>query len=352
MSILLILFIIVTVNNARNRHRLTKSALVHHQFSPWAHLLRNADAGSFLTITGFTRAAFIELEKVVFPPENVLSLGGAKRGRPETMDNQGKLGLYLLYATSRMEVKMLCLIFGIPPTTCIRYINKMIKLTVKMLRNNIIAQIKFPTNDEEKEYYASLIAGREPAVRNCIGFVDGVSVPVQCSSEVEAQNKQYNGYRHDTHVNNVLAFAPTGKVIYAALNFPGSWHDSTVASGLIDLVVASIGTYCMCVDQGFPRSGLLYDKFVGPISKKAKRKLDPLLRDLIMMKSGIFTSLRQAAEWGMRALQGTFSRLKARLGSNKKQKAGLYQTTASSSSSSAVADRVVAVLALPSVSRF
>ena len=39
-----------------------------------------------------------------------------------------------------------------------------------------------------------------------------------------------------------------------------------------------------------------------------------------MRKSGIFTSLRQAAEWGMRALQGLLSRLKARLGSNKKKR--------------------------------
>jgi hypothetical protein len=68
---------------------------------------------------------------------------------------------------------------------------------------------------------------------------------------------------------------------------------------------------------------LLFDKFVGPISKKAKRKLAPMLRDLIMRKSGIFTSLRQAAEWGMRALQGSFSRLKARLGSNKAKRGRL-----------------------------
>ena len=74
------------------------------------------------------------------------------------------------------------------------------------------------------------------------------------------------------------------------------------------------------MDQGFPRSGSLFKKFVGPISKKAKKELEPMLRDLIMAKSALFTSLRQAAEWGMRALQGTFSRLKAQIGSNKKKR--------------------------------
>jgi len=126
------------------------------------------------------------------------------------------------------------------------------------------------------------VARREPSVRNCIGFVDDLSVPVRCCSEAEAQNKEYNEYRHDTHVNNVLAFLPTG-------------------------------LFCLCVDQGFPRSGSLFKKFVGPTSKKTKKEFEPMLRDLIVAKSALFTSLRQATEWRMRALQVTFSRLKARL---------------------------------------
>ena len=316
LGLLLILLVVVASNNARNRHRLTSSAVLHPTLSPWMQLLRNADDGSFLSITGFNRSSFKELERSIFPLEDV-ALAGVKRGRPERLDCKGKLGLYLLYATSRMDIKHLCLIFGVPPTTCIRYINKMMKLIVKKLKNNAIARVYFPRTDDEKQCFASMIEQREPSVKNCIGFVDGISIPVQCSSEITEQNKDYNGYKHDTNVNNVLAFAPTGKVIYAALNYPGSWHDSTVSQELIELVIETIGSYCLCVDQGFPRSGLLYDKFVGPISKKAKRKLEPMLRDLVMRKSGIFTSLRQAAEWGMRALQGSFSRLKARLGSNK-----------------------------------
>ena len=81
--------------------------------------------------------------------------------------------------------------------------------------------IHFPQTDDEKQCYASMIEHREPSVRNCIGFVDGIAIPVQCSSKITEQNNDYNGYKHDTNVNNVLAFAPTGKVIYAALNYPG-----------------------------------------------------------------------------------------------------------------------------------
>jgi len=77
-------------------------------------------------------------------------------------------------------------------------------------------------SETRKQHYADLVHAREPSISNCIEFVDGVTIPVQCSSEILEQNKFYNGYKHDTTVNNVLAFAPDGKVIHAAINFPGS----------------------------------------------------------------------------------------------------------------------------------
>lgn len=80
------------------------------------------------------------------------------------------------------------------------------------------------------QQYAELVKLREPSVSNCIGFVDGVSVPVQCSSNMEEQEKFYNGYHGDTCVNNVFAFSPTGKIMFAAINYVGSWHDSQVCN--------------------------------------------------------------------------------------------------------------------------
>ncbi len=82
-------------------------------------------------------------------------------------------------------------------------------------------------------------------------------------------------------------------------------------------IVAELNDYILCVDQGFPRSGDLLDKFVGPMSEKRRRKLSPILRGALLELHNLYVSLRQAAEWGMRALQGTFSRLKSRLTSCK-----------------------------------
>ncbi len=113
-------------------------------------------------------------------------------------------------------------------------------------------------------------------------------------------------------------------------NAPGSWHDSHVAEPLITVVLEKIVdqgfSYKVCVDQGFCRSGELYDVFVGPMSKKKRRALAPLLRPYLIELHNRYVSLRQSSEWGMRSLQGIFSRLKARLKSDTKTRGLIIQS--------------------------
>jgi hypothetical protein len=77
-----------------------------------------------------------------------------------------------------------------------------------------------------------------------------------------------------------------------------------------------IGNYKICVDQGFPRSGAAHGTFVGPISKRAARRLPCNVRDYLLRISIVHTSLWQASEWGMRGMQGTFPCMKKRLPSD------------------------------------
>jgi hypothetical protein len=46
-------------------------------------------------------------------------------------------------------------------------------------------------------------------------FIDGLSLPMQCDSDPISQATNYNGYHHDTMVNNVFCFAQTDKIILA-----------------------------------------------------------------------------------------------------------------------------------------
>ena len=87
---------------------------------------------------------------------------------------------------------------------------------------------------EGKKYLADLVNRREPRILDVIGFTDGVSLPIQCASDPisQATNMYINIYMMDiimTQCVTMFCFAPTGKVIFACLNFPGSWHDSQVS---------------------------------------------------------------------------------------------------------------------------
>ena len=186
----------------------------------------------------------------------------------------------------------------------------MLEKIIHFLCKHPSSRVKFP-DDIEMAEYANLIALREPAV-------DGVCIPVQCSDDVS--NKMYNGYCHDTMCNNVFAFSPKGKIIFASINNSESWHDSQVAYKLIEIVLERCHMYAFCADQGFPRSDALHDKFIGPISEKTSRKLAPNLVNLLSEKHNKAISLRQSSEWGMRALQGSFSRLQSSLTSNKRKR--------------------------------
>ena len=121
-------------------------------------------------------------------------------------------------------------------------------------------------------------------------------------------------------VNNFHAYGPDGKVFFCALNFPGSWADASVTARFLPFIKERIGSYKIVVDQGFPRRGSAYGVLVGPVSRRSARRLHRDVRDYLLRISNIHTSLRQASEWGMRGLQGTFPRCKKRLPSDSEKR--------------------------------
>ncbi len=131
------------------------------------------------------------------------------------------------------------------------------------------------------------------------------------------QNAYYCGYDCDTMINNILVFGPDGKVFFCAINYPGSWSDGTLTTCFFLHLKGRISDYKICVNQGFPRSVDATGVLVGPIPERTAHQLHPLVRDNLIRLSNVYTSLRQASEWGMRGLQGTFPRCKKRLPSDK-----------------------------------
>ena len=197
-------------NSMRNRSRLTRSAILEPKLSPWARLYQFGDEGSFLELTGFTREAFRNLRNVLFGDRDN---NGRRVGRPSSLDFNGEVGLYLFFVGSNMRLKHLCLVFGVVPTTAAVTIWKIMNRICKMLKRHPAAEVYFP-DAELMKVYARMVQTREPMVNNVIGFVDGLSLQVQCCDDMMQQNAAYNGYSHDTAITNVFAFSPFGKIIF------------------------------------------------------------------------------------------------------------------------------------------
>ena len=86
---------------------------------------------------------------------------------------------------------------------------------------------------------------------------------------------------------------------------------------MLPTICNKIGHYKICVDQGFPWTGDADGILVGLYSRRSAANLAPTLREYLLRLSNCYVSLRQASEWGMRGLQGSFPRIKRRLPSNR-----------------------------------
>ncbi len=116
----------------------------------------------------------------------------------------------------------------------------------------------------------------------------------------------YCGYNCDTTVNNVIAHGPDGIAFFCALSYPGSWADSSLMAHFLSHIKKRIGNFKICVDKRFSRSGSALNVLLGPYNNHTAWKLHPHFREYVLCIRNVYTLLRQASEWGMRGMQGSF----------------------------------------------
>ena len=210
--------LLIYYNGIRRRHRLTGSGIFQPERSPLLCLYENGDEGSFLNLTGFSRASFHELHEYMYRDNEL-----PRTCRPRLLNTEG---IIVFYLGSSMTISHLCLIFVCTPSRCSDIVNNQILSLSRRLKNHPKKRIHWPSTLREKEYLAELVHRRESNVLDVIGFTVGLSRPIQCASDPISQAKNNIGYHHDTMINNVFCFAPTGKITFACINFPGSWLSS------------------------------------------------------------------------------------------------------------------------------
>lgn len=145
---------------------------------------------------------------------------------------------------------------------------------------------------------------------NVYAVADGLKLYLEQSSDTVIQNMFYNRWTHDQYLGNVFVFAPNGVIIACAINAPGSMHDSTIAEwgnmySKREAVYERTGGRCV-VDFAFSKGDYPF------LIKSSEDYLTNSESSLQITTAKEATSARPTAEWGMRALQETFPRLKDR----------------------------------------
>ncbi|KAK0558788.1 hypothetical protein OC861_006830 [Tilletia horrida] len=167
---------------------------------------------------------------------------------------------------------------------------------------------------------AAAVKVREPLLDGVFGFVDGLNLRTYEPGDTDEQNAYYNGWLGHTCCSQVLVFLANGEIAWVCFNAPGSWHDSKIAAPLYKLLsdpVRTPGAYRILADSAFPRGMVVNDK----ILSKPKENIVMDEDDVGKLRLwAAVTRQRQAAEWGMRALQGAFGRLDLRLPVDKRRR--------------------------------
>ena len=172
------------------------------------------------------------------------------------------------------------------------------------------ARVEFP-NASTIFHFASVMHDRYPSLLGMFGFIDGLRLELHPCAESDMENAYYNGYTHDHYVSNVFLFTPDGCVSYAITNCPGNWHDSVVSrtGGLYDILIRDVPNgFFVVADSAFPVHG-----DVGQKIKRCPKHGEIATQSIIGLSSTQLEDLskmRQSAEWGNRALEGSFPRLK------------------------------------------
>jgi hypothetical protein len=300
--------------------RICRCALLYADQSPWQKLYHSRNEQSFITFTGFDCATFYYLLSKFTPlylrysPYSinckivVIQNEDGTRGRPRCLDAAACLGLVLGYTRAKGSLFSLQMIFGATHSVLSLFLRYSIKLLYKVLKEEPSARIEIPAEEDIREYQ-EVIASNFPVLDGTWCVVDGLKIPIQKSGDEATQNAYYNGWLHSHFVGCIFVFAPSGVIVSCIVNALGSWHDSYIAEngGLYDTlrdVYATCGGIAV-VDSAFSKKRCPF------LIKSGKMKVgeSPAQRTIRQQA----TSFRQSAECGMRAIQGSFPRLKEKI---------------------------------------
>jgi hypothetical protein len=292
----------------RRDKRYPRAALKFYNNSPFKYLYNSGNDQALLNACGVDHEEFSKLLELFEPLYRTYtfdeSTGQIKkksqynRGHPRSIDAIGCLGLVLFwYRTKGAAGRTICLVFGITNSPLERWL----RFGKLLLYQSLQAyKPKLPSRDQVESYVAAITTKYPYAQR--VGFAcDGAKFQIQCPPGDIEQSRFYNGWTRGHYISYIFVFAPDGTILIAALNAPGSLHDSTVAfyGGVYDPLEHLHDEYGVrtVVDSAFKigsGSFLLKSAQTGTdVNVPSGRVIEAELENRDA------TSIRQLSEWGM-----------------------------------------------------
>jgi hypothetical protein len=181
------------------------------------------------------------------------------------------------------------------------------------------AKIKWP-KQADIYHLAAQVAFRCPAFPGAFAFMEGFTTPIAASTIQSEQNPYWSGWKHQALCSTIIVTSSDGIIRWAAVNYPGSWHDSTIARPLfVQLEAKSLpipNDHYILADSAFRQKGHLATLIRTPLNQKQYLQADQEAREAHRN----VVSIRQAAEWAVRDIKGTYPRVRGTLPTNNEKR--------------------------------
>jgi len=288
--------------------------------SIWKNVDEKGDAMEFFHFTSFSREAFQELVDLCTPIVTSLPLRkganapSAQQLRKRMYQPRDIIAMTLKYLLSQSEQKNLSVQFGAIASVYSNCVTLGLQAIVTILISNPKACVFWDRSRESLESCA-MLTRKFLDLPNVVGMIDGKKLTSLHPSDEMEQNRDWNGWTNDVHRSMVLIWDPKGKIVDAAINLPGNFHDSKASmyGRLYDHIQQLPDPFCIVADSAFQTGGSLKDK----VRKLDENKYGKTKTD----EEKALTHLRQGSEWGNHTLTGCFRRLKNRLPTNNDSRA-------------------------------
>lgn len=272
--------------------------------APWYKMYRDGSDSDFVAATSLTRASF-EYLLTEFKKHYIFHSGPNKSGRPSRVrDYHCVLSLLLHRYCSPAENKTWSEMFGITPSTLIRTLAKGEAALLRTLNKLPEARVEWPSKAEQIDM-ALKVQAIEPIILGRWGFIDGKNYRVAEPSNCLVQNAMYNGWLHTVFVTGTACFSVQGVIIWAKLNFFGSWNDSEMSRQFMEILSDSnrnVDGHGVLSDSAFPVSSSMFGRIMTPLKDGELGRAHRDARPALIHLSAAITSMRQSAEWGMGAV--------------------------------------------------